>query len=65
MAKGWNFSATQWIAWLGATAVACVGLTSFAYQTFQTKEEARDDKADVVQRLMRMEDKLDRIIERK
>jgi len=37
----------QWIAWLSATVVAALTLSAFAFQTFQTKDQAREDKKDL------------------
>lgn len=55
------FSATQWIAWLGATLIAAVTVVAYAYQNFETKDEARDHTGNVMQRLDRMESKQDRM----
>ncbi len=44
-----NFRAVEWVAWLGATGVACVVLTSFVYSNFQTKADAKETKADVIE----------------
>lgn len=59
--KGFDFDTTQWIAWLGATVVACMALTAFAYQNFETKDDAKEKKSDIVQRLDRIETKLDEL----
>lgn len=66
----WNpFSAETWVAWLGATAVAVAGATAFFYLNFETRDSFADYKADqtqvqneIVKRLDRMEDKIDRIL---
>lgn len=58
-----KFTTAQWVAWIGATLTACIGLTSFAYQNFETKDSANEKKSDFVLRLTRIEDKLDRVIE--
>jgi hypothetical protein len=50
-----------WIAWLGATLVAAVTYTAFAYTNFETKDSARESKSDIVQRLDRIENKLDEL----
>lgn len=73
MRRDWNpFEASQWIAWLGATALACAGLTTFFYREFETAGHAREvatnrQAADalIVQRLDRIEEKVDRLIERR
>lgn len=48
-----------WIGWMGATVAAAMCLSAFAFTTFQTKDEAKDSKQDIVQRLERIEQKLD------
>jgi len=57
--------ARDWIAWLGAALVACAALTSFAYQTFQTKDDSRHYEGFLIERLDRIENKLDAALERK
>lgn len=51
-----------WVSWLAATLVAALTLSAFAFTTFQTKDDAKESKADLVQRLDRMEHKIDNII---
>ena len=66
----WNpFSVETWIAWLGATSVAAVSATIFFYMNFETRDSFADYKAnqisiqdDIIKRLDRMEDKIDRIL---
>lgn len=70
--REWNpFGAAQWIAWLGATAIAATGLTVFAYREFATKAEAKESAeaqstgiSQLDRRLDRIEGKVDRILER-
>ena len=63
--REWNpFSMGQWIAWMGATLVAVVGLTSFVYAEFETKKEAEKAENRIEKRLERIETKQDYIIER-
>jgi uncharacterized protein Yka (UPF0111/DUF47 family) len=52
-------SFTTWMAWFGCTVAACLSLTAGAFMTFQTKDEAKDNKSDIVQRLDRIENKID------
>ena len=52
----------QWIAWIGATIVAAIIGTSFVYANFQTKADALEQKGDIVQRLDRIESKVDAIL---
>jgi len=59
------FGVAQWIAWLGATVAAAVTLTGFAYQNFQTKDDARHVEETLIRRLDLMETKLDAALERK
>ena len=58
------FSTAQWVAWIGATLSAVLVASAFAFTTFATKEEAKESKADLTQRLSRIEDKLDQVLER-
>lgn len=48
---------------LGAMS-AGAGVVSYAYTTFETKSAAIEKKADITQRLDRIETKLDRVLER-
>lgn len=68
-----KLTAEQWIPWIGATLVATMAYTAFAFQTFETRDHANESKSqmmknvdenkgDIVQRLVRMEDKMDRLI---
>jgi hypothetical protein len=56
---------TQWIAWIIAAAVGGFSLLSFSYATFETKDHARESSDILMNRLDRMEEKLDRLIERR
>jgi len=58
------FTVSEWIAWLGATIIACASLTAFAYQTFQTKDAASEHKTDIVHRLDRIETKVDELLKK-
>ena len=40
-----------WMAWLGATLVAAVTMSAFAFSTFETKGEAMEKKHDIVKSL--------------
>lgn len=51
------------IEWIAGVAVTLVALTAYAYTTFETKEDAREKKGDIVQRLDRIETKLDQMIQ--
>lgn len=69
----WNpLSIEQWVAWLGATVVAAVGITSFFYVNFETKDafaeykqEQEQIQQDLFKRLYRIEDKIDLLLSRK
>lgn len=50
------FSTPQWIAYLGALVGVSVALTAFAFQNFETKEDAKERKGEVIERLKRIED---------
>lgn len=63
--REWNpFSIGQWLAWMGATLMAVIGLTSFVYAEFQTKKESEKAEGRLEKRLERIENKQDYIIER-
>lgn len=66
-----KFSTTQWITWLGATLTACVTLTAFAYQTFQTKADAdqvevrrRDGRKEILDQIQNLDRKIEILIQR-
>ena len=63
--REWNpFSISQWLAWMGATLIAVIGLTSFVYAEFQTKVESEKAEVRIEKRLERIENKQDQILER-
>lgn len=57
------FSEEQWIAWIAATGTAALTMAAFAYSTFETKEHSAENKTDIVSRLDRIEEKLDRALD--
>lgn len=69
----WNpLTIDQWIAWLAATVVAGISMTVFFYTTFKTNssfEEYKESETLLYQeqnaRLERIENKLDRLLEKK
>lgn len=58
-----NFKPEQWITWLGATVLACMTLSAFAFVTFDTKDNAKERSDGLEKRLSRMEDKLDDLLQ--
>lgn len=54
-------SLITWVGWIGATTVAALIGCAYAFTTFQTKDEAKDSKSDIVQRLDRIENKVDEL----
>lgn len=56
--------ASQWISWILATATAAVTMVSYAYATFETKDEARKVESRVLHRLDRIEDLVLKIYDR-
>ena len=52
------------MAWIAATTTAGITMTSFAYSTFETKGHAESMLQILVDRLNRIENKLDRLIEK-
>ena len=59
-----NLEQGQWIAWIAATIAAAITLTGFVYANFQTKSEAVEQKGDLIQRLDRIEAKVDQLIQK-
>lgn len=60
-----NPSFINWVGWIGATVAAALIGCAYVYATFQTKDEAKENKSDIVQRLDRIENKVDEIRARK
>jgi hypothetical protein len=58
-----NLKTETWVAWFGATLVACAILISFVFTTFSTKTEAAQARDSLDKRLDRIEAKLDSFIE--
>jgi hypothetical protein len=52
------FTVQEWIAWLSATAVAAFTMMAYGHNTFMTIRE----KLDIVERLDRIEDKIDSLL---
>jgi|GEM_PF-7097405 len=50
----------KWIEFVIFVVVLCVGVVTFSYNTFATKESVKDS---IVDRLDRIENKVDRLIE--
>lgn len=46
-----NPSMITWVGWIGATIVAACIFCAFAFTNFETKDEAKDKKADIVKSL--------------
>lgn len=44
---GFEFKTQQWITWMSATIMTCVGLTVFMFQQFETRSHAEEKKAEV------------------
>lgn len=59
-----KFTSAQWLAWLGATLVAAVTLSTAATGLFETKADSKDKRDQIIMRLDRLESKIDRIWER-
>lgn len=51
----------QWIAWIAAMVTAAVGAMAFAYSTFETKDHANETKRDTTDRLVSIENKVDKL----
>jgi hypothetical protein len=56
-----NPSFQVWIAAMGAVLFSALAFTAFAYTTFQTKDEAKGDKGDILHQLDRIENKVDQL----
>jgi hypothetical protein len=47
---------------IGAIVASAATLTAFAFQTFETKDDAKEKKGDIVERLIRIEGKVDTLL---
>lgn len=56
-----------WISWISGVIISAVGagigVMTYAYATFQTVRAAEHDQSAITDRLDRMEDKIDRLLE--
>lgn len=59
-----NLTWDSWIYWITATAAACVCLSAFIFQTFQTKAEAKGYQDNAERMLQRIEIKIDKLEEK-
>lgn len=57
-----NPSFNAWVAWIGAVIGAVSVGCAFAFTTFETKDHVKELKEDIVQRLVRIENKQDQLI---
>lgn len=60
-----SFPIEIWIPWCAATVVASIMAMVFFYSHFQTKESFDEYQNMLDKRLVRMEDKLDKILEKR
>lgn len=51
----------QWISWIGATLAAAMAASAFAFTHFESKEAAKEWRAETSARLARIEAKLDQL----
>jgi hypothetical protein len=58
-----NISNETWLAWIGAIIVTVAVGTAFAFGNFETIDHAKQTRDAFQSQLIRMDDKLDRIIE--
>ena len=56
--------ASTWISWSVGMIVTAVTLTAFAFTTFRTESKSKDFESRVEKRLEKIENKLDRLIEK-
>ncbi len=56
-----NISSETWLGWLGSLAIAVAVTTAFAFTNFEMKDAHNKDQDLLIQRLNRMEDKIDRL----
>jgi len=54
-------SVAQWLSWLGATLAAAVTASAFAFTHFESQSGAKEKRDEIVRRLERIEDKLDKL----
>ncbi len=55
---------SQWLQWIAATSAAGISIAAYAFATFETKEHFGDIVEVLADRLDRIENKLDRILEK-
>lgn len=60
-----TLSTWQWITMVGGLVVACVSVTAFAFSTFETKTDFVETITDMRQTLLRIESKLDAVLEKR
>lgn len=58
------FSTSQWLSWFGVTLVSVLTLCAYVYGNFITKSDYVSNRTDDNARLVRIEEKLDRLVER-
>lgn len=64
--QGWgmkNFSTAEWLGLAFSILTCSIGVTAYAYTNFVLKEVYKDDKAEIIKRLDRIEAKVDQLRE--
>lgn len=57
-----KLNSPEWIGLILSILTMGIGVTSFSYSTFVLKDIYKDDKKELSARLMRIEDKIDRLL---
>jgi hypothetical protein len=60
-----NFTPAEWIGLIISMLTMGVGVTAYTYSEFVIKETYKDDKAEIIHRLDRIENKVDAIREKR
>lgn len=58
-----HFSTAEWIGLIFSVLTCSIGVTAYAYTNFVLKEVYKDDKAEIIKRLDRIEAKVDQLRE--
>lgn len=60
-----SFSVNEWVGLILSVCTLSAGITAYSYSEFVLKEGYKDDKAEILRRLERIEAKLDALSDRR
>jgi hypothetical protein len=64
MSEGDKIATTQWIAWITATLVAALTMSSYVFGNFETKQDAIDKRAQIQAEIAEKDSKADKRLDR-